>query len=916
MNARESADRTEIQEWAKPGFPLSDQRLSEVLEHARVTSLGQALVRQIRLGQPDSTPRGDREVGNVTGRYPSTKMGRVMTFGSVSLELTALLYADNHLCSPDVLEFWNRVRLRGIDTVDSAGRRTGTTSHLFHALVIETARVYFFEVRQEEKLNDNSLYAKRDDQSWYSPSIDAALVRYGIGHVVLSERQLGGYLAGNCAYLARCYDIDYRRPQEEEVERVCRDVRNEIVTSRRKLIQSGHSPEAIKFAIAHGLVYFPITERDLRETEIVFVYRDHQAFLAHKLERAAQGALAPRSIRPLPVDGQEFQWDGKSWHVLNAGRTSYSLRQDTRVLELDIAQVRDYCARNAWNYDVPEVPRIMRVSEKRRSEAFAIFELINRPIDQWIWPYGKRAGKPIRARTREEKIRRVRLAQVQGTSPVEALLTSYDNCGSHISRTDGEYEIWRTCLDEDFLTDTAPSPATITGIYTERCRQAGVRPVSRETIRKRIKALDFCMIVREQDGKFAAYPYGDYVPHGKVNRLVKGKIPMEVAHIDHTPLPVNPVCAITGAVAKREVWRSKMVDACSGRVLAHVMHYGPPGYETLYRLLIECVRRNNDRLPQIIVCDRALEFKAKQFEDTIARYGVIKLNRRSRSPRDGQPVESSFRADDAETTMNISGYRKPDVDYRALLDEFDPKKTALHTMTEIRNAFDEKYYERAPRNPSSRTRAETIVEFENRILSEVGTSHIPVVENNEEFVFLCMPAIRGGYRKVTRRGSIRALNLEYFHPRLREPDVVGQWVLIRYDPDSIGRVIVWVAGRWEECFSDYYELLSQLTHMERLAYQEYLRTEGQAMATLRRERARDFAAGILKMRETAEGKLIMGMALENQGKTSVGDTDDPDRPNSGKEKREPVPEKAVEAVDLDKPEWTISEDEIRSYSAS
>lgn len=865
-DTKEQPDEASIMADVKPGM-LTDAQLEFIMICAGVTPLGKALVRQIRKSEPDTAPKSSREIGNTTGKFPSALMGLNLQFGSIFPELCALFYIDSRQMSPNVVEFWNRISIKGVDVLDVNGRRRGTVAHPVHALVIERRKLYFIEIAREADLDKNGLFTKQPDNSWRSPAIEAAVARYGVGYRLILDSELGKYMVGNLSYLCSCFYSDFEACDDEEVEAVAKFVREAGVCNRKKLIEHGFSARAIKQAIAEGKVYFPLAEADLTNTVIAFLYADREDYVAHKCERQAQGALTPPKLKRLPEQDQTFTWDGKPWRVANAGETDYCVRSDTGMLDVPISDVRRYCDAGTWIYEVPDEPGVMRVSARRRSEAFALLELRYRPHAEWLWPYGKRRGQQISDRSIARIKSAIVQAEITGRSPLEALMRSYDNCGCHAEHTDGEREVWAECLKVDYLNNRAPTVASVADTYRNRCKAKGYPPVSTETIRRRIRKLDKAIVVREQDGTFAAYQWGNFVPQDKANKLVKGRVPFEVCHVDHTPLSVSVRCCVTGKVSKVTVWRTVLRDACHFRVHAHVVHYGSPSFETLYRLLLELVKRTGGRLPQYIVCDRGLDFRSKQWEATIARFGVIKLNRPARRPRHGQPVESGNRKDDVETISNLEGHAKPNVDFRVLKGDFVPSASAIYTVSDIRRIFDEKYYEIEPRHPSSRTKSETILEFESRVLAQVDTSHIRRIGDYEEFRFLCMPEVQGTYRVVSWQGSVQARTLEYFSQELVHAEIVGSKVLVHYDPDNLGRVFVWAKKRWIECRSECYELLSQFTDLERVDYESYLKGDGQNKSVTRIMKGMELAKSLSAARETARGRMAQGRALENRGDT-------------------------------------------------
>jgi transposase InsO family protein len=404
-------------------------------------------------------------------------------------------------------------------------------------------------------------------------------------------------------------------------------------------------------------------------------------------------------------------------------------------------------------------------------------------------------------------------------------------------------------------------------MYLNRCRAAKVIPVSETTARNRLAQENKAVIVESRSGKFAAYQYGSFVPRDKTNRLVKGRIPWEVAHVDHARIEVSVRSCITGEPLKREMWRTVLRDAKTFRVLALVVFFGAPSYVALYRLILDCARRWG-RLPQYIISDRGLDFLARQFEAVLADLGVCKLNRPAKTPRAGQVAESGNRKDDNLVISNLPGNRLNIEDYRKLCKGFRPEDNEVLSLGTIRVILERVYFEVEPKHITSRTNGETLENYEARLLREAGTSHVPQVPYTNELRLLCMPRIEGrsGNRIVTTQGSIEAQNLEYFSPVLRQPGMAGRSVEVRYDPDNVGHIFAWLKreGGWVECMCNEYEVLSQFTPVELDEYTAYLTEQGVANKVLkRRNRAMAYAEVLKEAKFSSVLKHMHEAAREN-----------------------------------------------------
>ncbi|WP_232515321.1 transposase family protein, partial [Burkholderia ambifaria] len=484
-----------------------------------------------------------------------------------------------------------------------------------------------------------------------------------------------------------------------------------------------------------------------------------------------------------------------------------------------------------------------------------------------FWKSGPRANQPVSESSVNRMRAAVAKAEAQGTSRLHALVNGYDNCGDHSVRHSAEYEIWRECLAEDYKRNHRPTFASTDGPYLNRCEARGVHPTSSTTRRRRLEQEDQAVIVEARCGEFVAYKRGKYTPPDKANSLVKGRIPWEVAHADHAKIEVPVKSRVTGEIIKRQIWRTVLRDSCTFRVLGLVVFFGAPSYVALYRLIVDVARRFG-RLPQYVISDRGLEFLSNQWEISLAEYGVCRLHRPAKTPRAGQTAESGNRKDDNEIVTNLPGNRLNLPDFRELPEGFRPDDNAALSLAAIRKAFERLYFDIEPQHPTSRTNGEALQQYEDRLLREVGTSHIPKVPYSNNLRVLCMPPVdgRSGRRVVTPQGSIECHNLEYFAPQLRKPDVVGKSLLVHYDPDNVARVFVWLHDPkgWVECKCDAYNVLSQFTPAELDEYTAYL-TQKELVNKVqkRRNRAMAYAEVLAEAKQSPLLVQLHEIAREN-----------------------------------------------------
>lgn len=890
-------------ETATPFGRISQEQLHLAFLRCNVTAVGQALVRAIREGAPATAPVSDRDRRNITGLYPSTLMQMGVQIGSIIPDLLNCVDLDDPKRNPDLLEYWTRPTvIHNVVVLEESGAYVCKRTYKPQALCIRDSRIHFRDIIDDEVLLDSeakgrSMYRRTPDGRWTSPAIAQALVPLGIEHEILERSRFGKYFTSNISYLSSVFRDGRAVPEPEMVKKIVARVESHGVVNRRSLVADEIDADAIKWVIAHQLVFFPLEDEDLTSIEMCRLYRDRTAYLVEKDRRDAAGAGAPLAIHTsLPRSGQRIEWHGAKWLVANAGEQFTLTHEDGNWQEIPAIKVHRLCESGAWKFSPEPAPLLASISPKRREEAEEKLLLLSKPPGERFWASGPKRGKPVSESTFNRIKAQVAKADAGGTSRLAALSNGYDNCGDHSSRVDGEMEVWRESLAEDYKKNHRPHYSSVYGFYLNRCARAGVAPVSETTARRRLAEEDKTVIVEARSGEFVAYQRGKYTPLDKSNNLVKGRIPWEVAHVDHAKIEVEVRSCITGEILKKPLWRTVLRDACTFRVLGLVVFFGAPSYVALYRLILDTARRFG-RLPQYIIADRGLEFLSTQWETTLAEYGVCKLNRPAKTPRAGQAAESGNRKDDLNIVSNLPGNKLELPDFRMLGKGFRPKDNAVLSLGTIRETFERIYFEVEPQHPTSRTNGENLQDYEARLLKEVGTTHIPSVPYSNNLRILCMPSVAGrsGMRVVTPQGSVECNTLEYFSPGLLKSAFVGQELVVHYDPDNVARVFAWLrrSKEWVECRCNAYEVLSQFTPVELDEYSAYLRQSGCASKV---EKRRNRAKAYAEVLEQAKGSKILihmhEVARENAhgfpGFSVINDTVEVDLPRRTESPTEPL----------------------------
>jgi putative transposase len=192
---------------------LNDKELELWKLRLGIDKYASDLIDTIRNTEPVRSVKSGR--GNVSGRYPSRKMGRTIQFESHTCELAFIL-----LCEfpefDDVLEYWDQPTKLKI-TYRSKNGRTIRTTICPDFLVMYKDKVEFVECKTEEELvslakdKPNKYYLDAEGQ-WRCPPAEEAAAKYGIGFRIMSTAEIDRTLIRNMVFLE-----DYLREDSPQI---------------------------------------------------------------------------------------------------------------------------------------------------------------------------------------------------------------------------------------------------------------------------------------------------------------------------------------------------------------------------------------------------------------------------------------------------------------------------------------------------------------------------------------------------------------------------------------------------------------------------------------------------------------------------------------------------------------------------
>ena len=174
--------------------------LETLLVGRGVTDAGLDLIRRVGSGQPVRS--GHSRAGNVTGRYPSRKMGVTIQYESRNVEFVFVILYET---DPAVHEYFDQPWQLSLDYRVKSQRRV-VVNHTPDFLVLGPEYAGFVECKAAGALpqlaeRSPNRYVADGDGGWRCPPGEAAAERYGLGYRVWTPAGVSRELSDNLRFL-------------------------------------------------------------------------------------------------------------------------------------------------------------------------------------------------------------------------------------------------------------------------------------------------------------------------------------------------------------------------------------------------------------------------------------------------------------------------------------------------------------------------------------------------------------------------------------------------------------------------------------------------------------------------------------------------------------------------------------------
>jgi putative transposase len=611
-------------------------------ERLKFSPEARVLVAGIRAVEPSR--RVKSAAGNVSGRYPSRKMGCTIQFESHHNELAAILEFEH---SHTIHEYYDQPPAINLNYRSKNGKALGVM-HTPDFFVIEDGGAGWIECKTEEDLirlaeRQPTRYVRGKGGRWRCPPGEEYAARYGVTYRLKSSAEIDWRFQRNVLFLE-----DYLRA---EVLEICEETivcfqslvaANPGITLADLLTfgsQYGLASDLLYILLATDRLYVDLTACVLAEPEWVRIYYDEQA--ARRYEGSLDGPSDRNSLFKIE-GGRQVRWDGRRWEIVNAGETAVWLRDETqKIVSLSLSSMSDLIKRGqilvipppGMEDDRHRLERVRRLLAEAGPEDLAEANRRYRILNAYLHRGADRSPQAIEdeqvsVRTIQRWAARYQQAEVQEGCGFAGLLPRIGRRGNRHSRLpETTIEMTRAFIKQHYENIRQPNRFVVWAKLKSECEAREIPSPSYRTFCREVMNRPRHEQQMKRQGRRAAYKSEEFYYELEMTTPRHGDRPFEIGHIDHSPLDIELVCSQTGKTLGRP-WLTFMTDAYSRRFLAIYLTFDPPSYRSCMMVMRECVSRHH-RLPQTMVVDGGKDFNSVYFEALLARYECVKKERPS-----------------------------------------------------------------------------------------------------------------------------------------------------------------------------------------------------------------------------------------------------------------------------------------------
>ena len=512
----------------------------------------QALIDHIRSSHPARRVGGGG--ANVSGRYPSRKMGVTIQFESHRVELAAI-YEMEH--AVDLLEYYDQppsIKL----FYESATGKPMAVLHTPDFFVLRENEAGWEEWKTEEDLHrlgerSPNRYQWREGH-WRCPPGEAHAHPFGLFYRVRSSKEIHWTYQRNIQFLE-----DYLRfdpailPLTTEARERILAYANALpgISLAELLDRSAEisTPDDIYRLIAAGHLYVNLEASALAEPGKVRVFL-HRAAAVQVIAPQYQPSLSrSQTFKP----GAFVTWDGRRWQIANMGEHHTDLLSDDQTfIELPLDTFESLVKEGriqqlAPSSGPPEAARAMEAIRHGNARDLKVANQRAELVRLHSLGEPMPAGTQVSARSLRRWAATHRQANRELGGGYVALIPRFAWRGNYQSKfPEASRKLMQKFIGTEYETCKQKTRHAVWIALRLACQQQDVVAPSYKTFCRAVRNRSGPDQDRKRQGKRAAYRHESFSWELELKTPRHGDRPFEIVHIDHTELDVETVSSRTG----------------------------------------------------------------------------------------------------------------------------------------------------------------------------------------------------------------------------------------------------------------------------------------------------------------------------------------------------------------------------------
>jgi len=771
----------------------------------------------IRSSQPSRKVRSSGK--NVSGFYPSQKMGVTIQFESRTLELAAIYEKE---FDSNVIEYYDQPETFPI-RYQNKGRNIGHhyTPDFF---VIEKQWVGYEEWKTEKELSNLVLkypnrYSMDEAGAFRCPPAEEYAKACGLSFRIRTSEEIDWTLQRNIRFLE-----DYLIGDKIDVSPTSKALVINLIAEKPGIslerllnVNLDFGADDIYHLLAQNEIYADIKATLITDFDKFSIYQSKESSdVFYNMSSAnVKDILNVATLNIYPL--QPLLWSAEPCTILSINESSISIMNGEREVKIPHALFEKLYqegtikplidSNNEFSTSEEVIDIILSASPKSLEEANRKYSVL-----QSHWNGISLVDLKISPRTYRDWVKKYKDAESQFGNGFIGLISKRNNQGNRERKISPVViELMDEYIKEKYENPRSTNLNSIYKRFYQECIDRGWNPPSFVTFWKESKKRPIHVQTDKRKGPKAAYGTEKFYFEIQTTTPRHGDFPYQICHLDHTELDIELICSDTLENLGRP-WLSLLLDAYSRRVLAFYLTFDSPSYRSCMMVLRECVKRNS-RLPKMLVVDGGKEFHSVYFDTLLAKYNITKAQRPGAKPKFGSVCERMFGTTNTEFIHNLLGNTQIMKKVREVTKKFNPKHNAIWTFESLHEMMEEWCYQIYDQQIHSTLGTSPRNFYENR-LYKTGKREHTFVRYDELFEIMTLPSTPKQKAKVQPGQGVRINNIYYWADMLDHPEVEGQSVYVRYDPFDMSTAYAYINKYWIKLRSENFMIFENRTEKE------------------------------------------------------------------------------------------------------